>query len=77
MNKHGEVGAFWQAFLASLPEGSEPSPGSYEAWSFCDNEKDANELGDLVIAGIKTATCRRPADESLRKRCRLCASAFA
>jgi uncharacterized protein YhfF len=52
-----EVEAFWQAYLASLPEGSEPPLGSYEAWSFCDNEKDANELGDLVRAGKKTATC--------------------
>ncbi|MDH4136786.1 MAG: ASCH domain-containing protein [Anaerolineae bacterium] len=50
------VEAFWQAYLASLPEGVEPS-SSYEAWSFCDNEEAANELGDLVKAGIKTATC--------------------
>lgn len=25
-------------------------------WSFCDNEKDANECADLVLAGIKQAT---------------------
>ena len=56
MNKQSEVEAFWQAYLASLPEGVEP-PSSYEAWSFCDNEEAANELGDLVKAGIKTATC--------------------
>ena len=57
MNRQSEVEAFWQAYLASLPEGSVSSPGSYEAWSFCDNEEAANELGDLVKAGIKTATC--------------------
>lgn len=48
---------FWQSFLASLPQGSEFSLKSFDAWSFCDNKEDANELGDLVKAGIKTATC--------------------
>ena len=57
MGKQSEVEAFWQAYLASLPEGSESPPSSYEAWSFCDNEEAANELGDLVKAGTKTATC--------------------
>jgi len=46
----------WQKFLDSLPEGTE-LPGKYEAWYFCDNEKDADELAGLVLAGIKTATC--------------------
>ncbi|MCL4237564.1 MAG: ASCH domain-containing protein [Anaerolineae bacterium] len=27
------------------------------AWYFCDNQADADELGDLVRRGIKTATC--------------------
>ena len=57
MNKQSDVEAFWQAYLVSLPEGAESPPSSYEAWSFCDNEEAANELGDLVKAGTKTATC--------------------
>ena len=57
MQEQSAVEAFWQSYLASLPEGSALPPGSYEAWSFCDNEEAANELGDLVTAGTKTATC--------------------
>lgn len=30
--------------------------GTYEAWHFCDNEKDANELAILIKQGIKQAT---------------------
>jgi len=56
MGKQSDVEAFWQAYLASLPEGTEV-PSSYETWHFCDNEEAANELGDLVKAGTKTATC--------------------
>ncbi len=29
---------------------------SYEAWHFCDNEKDADELAKLVLEGVKTGT---------------------
>ncbi len=29
---------------------------TYEAWHFCNNEKDANELADLVLNNEKTAT---------------------
>jgi uncharacterized protein YhfF len=38
-----------------LPAGS-TVPKEYEAYHFCDNEKDANELADLVLAGIKGGT---------------------
>jgi uncharacterized protein YhfF len=49
-----KLSAFWQRYLDSQPDRSLPMP---EAWYFCDNESDANELGALVQAGIKTATC--------------------
>lgn len=49
-----KLSAFWQRYLDSQPDRSLPMP---EAWYFCDNETDANELGALVQAGIKTATC--------------------
>ncbi|WP_128895831.1 ASCH domain-containing protein [Longirhabdus pacifica] len=29
---------------------------SYSSWYFCDNEKDANHLAELVLKGKKTAT---------------------
>ena len=51
-----QVEAFWQAYLASLPENSERS-GEYEAWSFGDSSELADDLGALVTAGTKTATC--------------------
>ena len=47
---------FWNKYLNSLPEYTK-KPEKYEAWYFCDNEKDADELAGLVLAGIKTATC--------------------
>ena len=49
--------AFWETCRASLPADvrlpDKPPPADY----FCDNEECANELGDLVRRGIKTATC--------------------
>jgi uncharacterized protein YhfF len=57
VKKRREIEASWQSYLASLPEGSSALPDSYEAWSFSDNEETANALGDLVRAGVKTATC--------------------
>lgn len=48
--------AFWAAYLATLPPDA-PHPPQPEAWYFCDTEPCANELADLVLRGIKTATC--------------------
>lgn len=51
------VEEFWKRFSTARMEADEKPPGDeYEAWYFCNNEKDANELGDLVLKGIKTAT---------------------
>jgi uncharacterized protein YhfF len=48
---------FWQHYLDSLPPG-EPRPAAmYLAWHFGDNPALAGELADLVLAGVKTATC--------------------
>ena len=57
MKKQKEIDTFWQSYLTSVPGGKISSSTSYEVWSFCDNEVNANELGDLVKSGIKTATC--------------------
>ena len=51
------VEALWGRFCATLPEGSELANRYHEAWYFCDNAKDAAELAELVLRGIKTATC--------------------
>lgn len=50
------INAFWQRYLAARgePEGKLAAP---EAWSFGDNPALADELCQLVLAGIKTATC--------------------
>lgn len=56
MYKQRAVKAFWQAYRDSLPEGVQP-PSSYDVWSFGDTREMANELGELVKVGIKTATC--------------------
>jgi uncharacterized protein YhfF len=49
---------FWQSYLQSLPtkhpHRSLPLP---EAWGFADGGALADELGQLVYDGIKTATC--------------------
>jgi len=46
--------SFWKTCCAALPDAPAAPP---EAWYFCDNEADADELGALVLAGTKTATC--------------------
>jgi uncharacterized protein YhfF/diadenosine tetraphosphate (Ap4A) HIT family hydrolase len=56
VEQHPAIEAFWRAYTTSLPEGVRP-PDSYDVWSFGDTEEMADELGQLVQAGIKTATC--------------------
>ncbi len=43
-----------EAFEAARPELAEGE--SYSAWYFCDNRADADELAELVRAGVKRAT---------------------
>ena len=54
------VSVFWQGYLDSLaerhPRRLSPIP---EAWSFGDSAEMADELGELVRQGVKTATCSR------------------
>jgi uncharacterized protein YhfF len=51
------VGAYWRAYLATLPNDSPVRDESYEAWSFGDGPAMADKLGALVLAGQKAATC--------------------
>lgn len=56
MNTQPLIDAFWQSYLASLPSGAVP-PATYTAWGFGHTAEVADALGDLVLRGIKTATC--------------------
>ena len=52
------IESFWQAYQGSLPPGH-PHAGKPVplAWGFADGAELADELGALVLQGIKTATC--------------------
>lgn len=60
------IQAFWQAYLDTL-DGHHPHrfQAVPEAWSFGDSPEIADQLGRLVIQGIKTATCGRYLGENL------------
>jgi len=55
MSHENEIEEIWRAYLSSLPEDRDP-PAGYQAWSFGDDPAMADELADLVVRGIKTAT---------------------
>jgi uncharacterized protein YhfF len=55
MNTQTAIDAFWQAYLASLPLGAAILT-TYTAWGFGHTPEDADELGGLVVRGVKTAT---------------------
>jgi uncharacterized protein YhfF len=56
MTNQAAIDRFWQTYLATLPPGQEPPPHP-EAWSFGDHPALADQLAELVLAGVKTATC--------------------
>lgn len=47
---------YWQQYLATLPADHPHQTAKYEAWGFGDSAEMAEELGQLVLAGTKTAT---------------------
>lgn len=49
-----EVAAFWRGFLAA--DGRDDATPLMDVFHFCDNEPDAIELADLVLAGTKIGT---------------------
>lgn len=51
--QHPSVIEMWNRFIGSHPEFEK---AKYDSWYFCDNEKCANELCELVIKGIKRGT---------------------
>lgn len=46
---------FWQEFRESF-DSNAPGEDAYQAWSFGDTSEMANELGQLVLDGVKTGT---------------------
>ena len=51
------VMAYWQKFMSILPPDSPYRTRNYIAESWGDNPELADELGDLIARGVKTATC--------------------
>ena len=57
---------FWQSYLATLPEQHRHRHHILpNAWSFGNTPQMADELGELVLKGIKTATCSRYLGENV------------
>jgi len=56
-NSDPRVQQFWQDYLATLPVGTRALPTFPQAWGFGDSPEMADDLGGLVVRGIKTATC--------------------
>jgi uncharacterized protein YhfF len=57
MGREEEVEQFWTSFVQTIPAGKEIPAERPEAWGFGDSAEMAEELGRLVLDGIKTATC--------------------
>ena len=51
-----EIQQYWHSFVDSLPKEIGNPPEEYQAWSFGNTPEMADELGELVRQGIKTAT---------------------
>lgn len=47
---------YWETFLNQGKNRELYADKEYEAWHFCDNKKDADELAELVLKGIKRGT---------------------
>lgn len=53
---HPSVKSMWDDYVAHQSEPSPPSTDPPPTWHFCDNETDANECAQLVLADVKRAT---------------------
>ncbi|MBN1452338.1 MAG: ASCH domain-containing protein [Anaerolineales bacterium] len=51
------IQTYWQTFIATLPSDSPYRDKSYISEGWGDGPEMADELGALIAAGIKTATC--------------------
>jgi len=55
-NNNSIINEMWRAYLKSIGETIKTTEKEYEAWHFCMDEKNANELAELVKKGIKRGT---------------------
>lgn len=55
-NDKPEIEAYWRSYLDFLGPTELNPPDEYQAWSFGNTSEMADELGDLVLQGRKTAT---------------------
>jgi uncharacterized protein YhfF len=56
VEENKSVKKMWEDYLMSINETVEMTEKKYEAWSFCHDEKNANELAKLVKEKKKTST---------------------
>ncbi|HKL41262.1 MAG TPA: ASCH domain-containing protein [Clostridia bacterium] len=54
--QHNSVEKMWQSYIESIDESIQSLDKTYEAWHFCMDEKNANELAELVRKGVKRGT---------------------
>ncbi len=52
-----QIEAYWKSYLVTLPESSTIREERYVAEGWGDSPRIADELGALISAGTKTATC--------------------
>ena len=46
----------WERYLESIGENIDNTSKTYTSWYFCNDEKNANELANLVVEGVKRGT---------------------
>ncbi len=56
MTELSKAEAYWQAFVQKQPDPAASARRFYESFYFSSTEALANELAELVVKGIKTAT---------------------
>jgi uncharacterized protein YhfF len=54
---YDHIEAYWHSYLETLPSGSPVRSERYVAEGWGDSPQMADELGALISAGTKTATC--------------------
>lgn len=54
--EHISVKKMWEDYLTLIGESLESTNKSYTSWYFCDNERSANNLAELVREGTKRGT---------------------
>jgi len=57
MKKEKQIKEFWNNYVKTIPENEKLKLNQYEVWHFCDSQESADRLVQLVLQGIKTATC--------------------